>query len=103
MSVTTLQISLSSTCPVAQAPEAEQEAYEEETRKKLWEACEKVPCPVLVVRGAASDILSAEIADKMVDDVLQNGSLAVVPQSAHSVMTDNPEGFNQAVTEFVLG
>jgi pimeloyl-ACP methyl ester carboxylesterase len=38
----------------------------------------------------------------MVDDELQNGRLAVVPQASHSVMTDNPEGFRKAVTEFVL-
>jgi len=88
---------------VASVSADEQEAYEEETRKKLWHACEVVPCPTLVVRGAASDILSAEIADKMVDDVLKNGTLAVIAQAAHSVMTDNPEGFNQAVSEFVLG
>ena len=88
---------------LASASAEEQEAYEEETRKKLWTACEVVPCPTLIVRGAASDILSAEIADKMVDDVLQNGQLAVVAQAAHSVMTDNPEGFNEAVATFVLG
>ena len=88
---------------VASVSAEEQEAHEEQTRKDLWKACEVVPCPTLVVRGAASDILSAEIADKMVDDVLQNGTLAVVGQAAHSVMTDNPEEFNKAVGEFVLG
>ena len=88
---------------MASASAEEQKTYEEDTKKKLWHACEVVPCPTLVVRGAASDILSAEIADKMVDDVLQKGQLAVVPQAAHSVMTDNPEGFNEAVAGFVLG
>jgi hypothetical protein len=39
----------------------------------------------------------------MVDDVLPNGSLEVVPQAAHSVATDNPEGFERAVCGFVLG
>jgi pimeloyl-ACP methyl ester carboxylesterase len=38
----------------------------------------------------------------MVDEVLQNGRLGVVPQAGHSVMTDNPEGFNEAVGAFVL-
>lgn len=88
---------------LASASAEEQESHEEETRKKLWQACEVVPCPTLVVRGAASDILSAETADKMVDDVLQQGQLAVVAQAAHSVMTDNPDGFNEAVVGFVLG
>ena len=56
-----------------------------------------------MVRGAASDIMSAEVADRMVDEVLQNGRLAVVGQAGHSVMTDNPEGFAEAVGGFVLG
>jgi len=55
------------------------------------------------VRGAASDIMSPDVADRMVEEVIPNATLAVVPQAAHSVMTDNPEGFNQAVGEFVLG
>jgi pimeloyl-ACP methyl ester carboxylesterase len=68
----------------------------------MWDALAALPCPVLVVRGAASDILSPDTADRMVDDVLQNGRLAVVAQSGHSVMTDNPRGFNDAVASFVL-
>ena len=69
----------------------------------MWAALEKLPCPTLVVRGAASDIMSPDVADKMVEEVLPNGKLAVVPQAGHSVMTDNPEGFKQMVGEFVLG
>jgi pimeloyl-ACP methyl ester carboxylesterase len=83
--------------------EAEAEAHERDTAKRLWDALARIPCPTLVVRGAASDILSPEIADRMVDDVLAKGQLAVVPRAAHSVMTDNPAGFAEAVSEFVLG
>jgi pimeloyl-ACP methyl ester carboxylesterase len=67
-----------------------------------WAALAKITCPTLVVRGAASDILSADTADRMVDEVLADGRLAVVPHAGHSVMTDNPEGFRDAVTDFVL-
>jgi pimeloyl-ACP methyl ester carboxylesterase len=86
-------------------PESEVEALarERETAKRLWEALARIPCPTLVVRGAASDVMSPEVADKMVDEVLAKGTLAVVPQAAHSVMTDNPDGFNRAVCAFVLG
>jgi pimeloyl-ACP methyl ester carboxylesterase len=38
----------------------------------------------------------------MVDEVLAKGRLAVVPRAGHSVMTDNPEGFREAVAAFVL-
>ena len=78
-------------------------AKEEVFIQQQWAALANLPCATLVVRGAASDILSPEIADKMVEEVLQNGSLAIVPQAAHSVMTDNPAGFDQAVCQFVLG
>ena len=72
-------------------------------REALTESLEKMPCPTLVVRGAASDVLAAEEADRMVDDQLPNGSLEVVAQAGHSVMLDNPEGFETAVLGFVLG
>ncbi len=78
-------------------------AREEAATKQAWEALARVPCPTLVVRGAASDILSPDTADKMVDEVLQNGQLEIVPQAAHSVATDNPKGFEEAVSRFVLG
>jgi pimeloyl-ACP methyl ester carboxylesterase len=55
----------------------------------------------LVVRGAASDVLSPETAEKM-EAVLPKGSLAVVPQAGHSVMTDNPEGFLAVLSLFLL-
>ncbi len=42
-------------------------------------------------------------ADRMADDVLANGQLVVVAQASHSVMLDNPEGFNEALTGFALG
>jgi pimeloyl-ACP methyl ester carboxylesterase len=78
-------------------------AREEENVKRMWAALETLACPALVVRGAASDIMSPEVADRMVDEVIPEASLAVVPQAAHSVMTDNPSGFNEAVAKFALG
>ena len=83
--------------------DANAQAEEEAFIQEQWEALAGVPCPTLVVRGAASDILSPEVADRMVDEVLPDGRLEVVPQAAHSVATDNPEGFARAVCGFVLG
>jgi pimeloyl-ACP methyl ester carboxylesterase len=79
------------------------EEHHERHRKRLWEALEKIECPTLVVRGAASDIVTPDVADRMADEALKKGSLAVVGQAGHSVMTDNPEGFERAVGGFVLG
>ena len=81
---------------------AEGEAREREMERVLWDALRKIPCPTLVVRGAASDILAPDVADRMVEEVLPKGRLAVVARASHSVMTDNPDGFRDAVCEFVL-
>jgi pimeloyl-ACP methyl ester carboxylesterase len=77
--------------------------YEEDTTKALWDALAKIECPSLVVRGAASDIMSADVADRMVDDVMSNATLAIVAQAGHSVMTDNPDEFRDCVCKFMLG
>jgi pimeloyl-ACP methyl ester carboxylesterase len=81
---------------------AQAEAREREMEHQLWSALAKIPCPTLVVRGAASDILSPDVADRMVEEVLPKGRLAVVARAGHSVMTDNPDGFREAVCAFVL-
>ena len=84
---------------IAEDPERAHESLSPELQ---WHALARAKCPTLVVRGAASDILSADTADKMVDEVLADGRLAVVPRAGHSVMTDNPEGFEEALSGFLL-
>jgi pimeloyl-ACP methyl ester carboxylesterase len=83
--------------------DADPEAWLRAETQALWDALRLVPCPTLVVRGAASDVLDADVADRMVDEVLQKGQLAVVAGAGHSVMTDNPDGFRDAVCAFALG
>jgi len=83
-------------------PEAMRQREERLTRD-MWDALAKVPCPTLVVRGAASDVLSADVADRMVEEALRHGRLAVIPRAGHSVMVDNPEAFRAALSGFVLG
>jgi pimeloyl-ACP methyl ester carboxylesterase len=87
----------------ARPDDAEARAQEEAATQEAWKGLATIPCPTLVVRGAASDILSPETADRMVDEVLKNGRLEVIPQAAHSVATDNPKAFEEAVSRFVLG
>ena len=66
-----------------------------------WKLLARIPCPTLVVRGAASDLLAPETADRMQEE-LPNGQLAIIERAGHSVMTDNPDAFREAVTNFVL-
>ncbi len=77
--------------------------WSEAEAKHLWAALERLPCPALVIRGAASDVMSAEVADRMVDDVIPNATLETIARAGHSVMLDNPEAFERALTSFVLG
>ena len=78
-------------------------AWSEQEAKHLWAALAKLPCPALVVRGAASDVMSAEVADRMVDEVIPRARLETVARAGHSVMLDNPAAFETALTGFVLG
>ena len=66
----------------------------------LWKCLEAVRCPTLLVRGGESDILAPEIAERMVG-MLPDARLEVVPNAGHTVMLDNPAGFNRVVGAFL--
>ena len=65
-----------------------------------WPLTERVDCPVLVVRGGSSDILSrhgaADLAGRFRD-----GRWAEVPDAGHSVQGDNPAAFVSALQSFL--
>ncbi len=65
-----------------------------------WALLRRITCPTLLVRGAESDILSRETAERMVREI-PDCSLVEVPDSGHSVPLDNPAGFLAAVREFL--
>jgi pimeloyl-ACP methyl ester carboxylesterase len=85
------------------ASEAELREREARITRELWDALARIPCPTLVVRGAASDVVSPDVADRMADEVLAQGRLVVIPRAGHSVMVDHPEACRDALTAFVLG
>ncbi|MBK7948350.1 MAG: alpha/beta hydrolase [Deltaproteobacteria bacterium] len=78
------------------------DALAERTRT-LWQALGALACPVLVVRGGLSAILSEKIAGEMVDQVLLDGRLVTLPRAGHGVMLDDPDGLARAVVEFLGG
>ncbi len=69
----------------------------------LWDALEHTPCPALLLRGAASDVLDPDTAERMAEEALPNGRLEVIPRAGHSVMLDNPKAFQDALLRFALG
>lgn len=66
----------------------------------LWEPLRRITAPALLVRGAESDILSAEVAKRMID-ALPDGRLLEIPGAGHTVPADQPEAFARAVRAFL--
>ena len=68
-------------------------------RKPLWGVLSGITCPVLVVRGAASEIFSTADAAKFARH-LPRGECVTVANARHSVQTDNPRGLAEAIMNF---
>ena len=66
-----------------------------------WEALKAMACPVLVLRGALSDVLSSPIAQRMVE-TLPNGRLVEVPGVGHAPVLTEPVAV-RALDEFLAG
>lgn len=67
---------------------------------ELWRLFRELSPPVLLVRGAESDILSDEVAWRAVVE-MRRARLATVSGAGHSVPGDNPDGFTDAVLTFL--
>ena len=67
---------------------------------RYWQALEAVVCPLLVVRGAESGLVSDEVVARM-EAANPNVSAVEVPNSGHNVPLDSPEGFLEAVRGFL--
>jgi pimeloyl-ACP methyl ester carboxylesterase len=67
---------------------------------ELWRRFRELAPPVLLIRGEQSDILSQEVAERVVGEI-GAARLVVVPGAGHSVPGDNPDGFTTAVTAFL--
>ena len=85
--------------PAMRRPEARPRSGPAE-EARLWSALTTVACPTLVVRGAESDIVSAESVDEMVRR-MPDARAAEVPDAGHLVPGDNPAGFIRAIRPFL--
>jgi esterase len=72
----------------------------DQTNDQTWAQFRDIRCPVLLVRGAESDVLTQEVADRCIRE-MQRARLVVVPGAGHSVPGDNPDAFTEVVTEFL--
>lgn len=67
---------------------------------ELWLFFELIACPVLIVRGAESTILSREAAQRMCQ-VNPNARVVEIEQASHMVPQENPTAFEKAVKRFL--
>ncbi len=66
----------------------------------LWPVVRNITSPTLIVRGADTDILSPEVARRMVE-TMPDARLVEVQRAGHMVFEDNPGGFLAAVRGFL--
>lgn len=66
----------------------------------LWPLWRGITCPILLVRGADSDVLSPEIAKRMLEENL-NTRFAEVPGAGHTVPGDQPIAFQILLSDFL--
>ena len=62
----------------------------------------RLPCPVLVVRGAESNILSADAANRFAE-ALVHGHLVTIEKCGHNVHSGNTKGFLEGIRSFLSG
>jgi pimeloyl-ACP methyl ester carboxylesterase len=71
-----------------------------EMNAAAWADLARINAPTLIVRGAESNMLSAQTAIKM-QQTLADGRFVEVPRAGHLVQGDNPVAFEQVVREFL--
>lgn len=72
----------------------------EMTNDEVWQLYRDVRVPTLLVRGAESDVLTQDTAERAVRE-MRRARLKVVAGAGHSVPGDNPDDFSAVVTEFL--
>ena len=67
-----------------------------------WAACAQINVPTQIIRGELSDILSPEIAERMMATI-PDARLDTVGKAGHSIPLDAPVGFLAAARDFLKG
>jgi len=69
-------------------------------RERIAQQITQISCPALIVRGALSDVLTDEAADKFARS-LAKGRWVRVENAGHNVQGDNPAGLLEALLPFL--
>jgi pimeloyl-ACP methyl ester carboxylesterase len=77
-------------------PESEREA----SRAAVWRAADRIRCPVLIVRGSESRVVTRESAEALAAS-MPRGKFAEIPDAGHAVHSDQPRALVAALTAFL--
>jgi esterase len=69
-------------------------------RRRLADNLANVTCPVLVVRGAESDVFHQDDAERLAQN-FPNGRQITIAQAGHTVQGDNPKDLVAALRDFL--
>jgi pimeloyl-ACP methyl ester carboxylesterase len=75
--------------------------FDEVSAAELWKSVDQITCPVLLVRGEHSPILSTDTAAQMVRR-LANGQLVIVRDGGHDLGVQQPEAVAHAAAHFLV-
>ena len=82
-------------------PDVRQSREHPLTVEERWQLLADLRMPTLLIRGGNSDILSAEVFERMTATVPDNVAVTV-PGAGHRVSGDNPIEFNRVLRDFLL-
>ena len=80
-------------------PELEAQIFES-VPLDVWKYAKKITCPVLVIRGARSDILSTDSAGRL-NSLIADYELQTIPDAGHFIPMEKPEPCARHILEFV--
>ena len=66
----------------------------------LWESVERLQCPVMVVRGAETDMLTPEAVQRFHRRIV-GSRVSLIDEAGHAVPTDQPAALAQHIREFL--
>ena len=66
----------------------------------LWECVERVQCPVMIVRGAETDMLTPEAIQRL-HRRIPGSRVSLIEEAGHAVPTDQPSALSQHIREFL--
>lgn len=72
----------------------------EMSNDETWQLFRSLTTPTLLVRGAESDVLTQDVAERAVRE-MPNARLALISGAGHSVPGDNPDDFSGAALQFL--